>query len=81
MVIASAGPACTSFIVLKTVGIQYAKGGIDGVFVGVLAVIVAVRPLLLIGDLCAVITGCVCLIQAADCCVGCKYGFCMYKVV
>ena len=63
---------CTSFIVLKTFGIQYANGSIDGVFVGVMDVIIAVCPLLLVGGLCAVIIGWVCLIQAADCCVVCN---------
>ena len=57
---------------MKTSGIQYAEGSIDGVFIGVMTVIVAVSPLLLVGDLCAVIIGWVCLIQPADCCIVCN---------
>ena len=57
MVGAHASPTHTSFIVFKTLGIQYAKGSISVVFAGAEAVIVVVRPLFLVGDVCAVITG------------------------
>ena len=59
---ASADPTCTSFIVLKMCGIHYVGGGFTAVFVGDKAVIVAVRQILLVGALCNVIAGWVCLI-------------------
>ena len=43
-------------------GIHYVGGGFTAVFVGDKAVIVAVRQILLVGALCNVIAGWVCLI-------------------